>query len=153
MPCKTHEDYTEATGMEVSGYGKPKKPKKEDLANHSIKTDLKSIDSDSTEYGYFEGYGSVFGNTDLGNDVIQKGAFRESPKNRETKEVKLLYQHKSDMPIGVFDEIVEDDHGLVVKGRLALKTQAGQEAYELLKMGALDGLSIGFKINPKKVSY
>ena len=153
MPCKTHEDYTEATGMEVSGYGKPKKPKKEDLANHSIKTDLKSIDSDSTEYGYFEGYGSVFGNTDLGNDVIQKGAFRESLKNREAKEVKLLYQHKSDMPIGVFDEIVEDDHGLVVKGRLALKTQAGQEAYELLKMGALDGLSIGFKINPKKVSY
>ena len=54
------------------------------------------------------------------------------------------------MPIGVFDEIVEDDHGLVVKGRLALKTQAGQEAYELLKMGALDGLSIGFKINPKR---
>ena len=45
------------------------------------------------------------------------------------------------MPIGVFDSIKEDEHGLMVKGRLALKTQAGAEAYELLKMGALDGLS------------
>ena len=34
-----------------------------------------------------------------------------------------------------------------------MKTQAGQEAYELLKMDALDGLSIGFRVNPKEVSY
>tara|TARA_R100001460_G_scaffold1680_4_gene6145 strand:- start:1296 stop:1751 length:456 start_codon:yes stop_codon:yes gene_type:complete len=57
------------------------------------------------------------------------------------------------MPIGVFEDIKEDQHGLKVKGRLAMKTQAGQEAYELMKMGALDGLSIGFRVNPKKVSY
>jgi hypothetical protein len=57
------------------------------------------------------------------------------------------------MPIGVFEEIVEDERGLRVKGKLALKTQAGREAYELLKMGALDGLSIGFRVNPDQVSY
>ena len=50
-------------------------------------------------------------------------------------------------------EIKEDNNGLYVKGRLALKTQAGQEAYELMKMGALDGLSIGFRVNPDEVSY
>jgi len=120
-----------------------------------VKSELKAWDDEnsSEEYGMFEGYGSVFGNKDLGNDVIEKGAFTKSIKRRTNKGVKLLYQHKSDMPIGVFDEIREDDHGLVVKGRLALKTQAGAEAYELLKMGALDGLSIGFKINPSEVSY
>ena len=120
-----------------------------------VKSELKAWDDEnsSEEYGMFEGYGSVFGNKDLGNDVIEKGAFTKSIKRRTNKGVKLLYQHKSDMPIGVFDEIKEDDHGLVVKGRLALKTQAGAEAYELLKMGALDGLSIGFKINPSEVSY
>ena len=120
-----------------------------------VKSELKAWDDEnsSEEYGMFEGYGSVFGNKDLGNDVIEKGAFAKSIKRRTNKGVKLLYQHKSDMPIGVFDEIREDDHGLVVKGRLALKTQAGAEAYELLKMGALDGLSIGFKINPSEVSY
>jgi HK97 family phage prohead protease len=168
MPCATHEEYTELTGDEVSGY-KPKKPKKKDneevldtLAELKdiieVKSDLEIIkayddEEEDKEYGRFEGYGSVFGNKDLGNDVIEKGAFSKSLRKRKAKGVKLLYQHKSDMPIGVFDEIKEDDHGLVVKGRLALKTQAGAEAYELLKMGALDGLSIGFRVNPKEVSY
>ena len=123
-----------------------------------VKSELEVIKSyddedENKEYGEFEGYGSVFGNKDLGNDVIEKGAFSKSLRKRKAKGVKLLYQHKSDMPIGVFDEIKEDEHGLVVKGRLALKTQAGAEAYELLKMGALDGLSIGFRVNPKEVSY
>lgn len=165
MPCKTHAEYTELTGREVSGYGYGKKPKKDSDEDLDIQVDEKDIlevkselkayqdESESKEYGMFEGYGSVFGNKDLGNDVIEKGAFTKSIRRRTNKGVKLLYQHKSDMPIGVFDEIKEDDHGLVVKGRLALKTQAGAEAYELLKMGALDGLSIGFKINPAEVSY
>ena len=120
-----------------------------------IKSSIKAYhdEEEDKDYGTFEGYGSVFGNKDLGNDVIERGAFLKSLKRRKPQNVKLLYQHKSDMPIGVFDEIREDDHGLVVKGRLALKTQAGAEAYELLKMGALDGLSIGFRVNPKEVSY
>ena len=120
-----------------------------------IKSSIKAYhdDDENKNYGTFEGYGSVFGNKDLGNDVIEAGAFAKSLKRRKPQNVKLLYQHKSDMPIGVFDEIKEDAHGLVVKGRLALKTQAGAEAYELLKMGALDGLSIGFRVNPKEVSY
>lgn len=120
-----------------------------------IKSSIKAYhdEDEDKDYGTFEGYGSVFGNKDLGNDVIERGAFIKSLKRRKPQNVKLLYQHKSDMPIGVFDEIREDDHGLVVKGRLALKTQAGAEAYELLKMGALDGLSIGFRVNPKEVSY
>ncbi len=120
-----------------------------------IKSSIKAYNDEDEDknYGTFEGYGSVFGNKDLGNDVIEAGAFAKSLKKRKPQNVKLLYQHKSDMPIGVFDEIKEDEHGLVVKGRLALKTQAGAEAYELLKMGALDGLSIGFRVNPKEVSY
>ena len=122
----------------------------------SVKTEFKGghlEDEEDKDYGTFEGYGSVFGNKDLGNDVIEAGAFTRSLKRKKPHQVKLLYQHKSDMPIGVFDEIREDDKGLYVKGRLALKTQAGQEAYELLKMGALDGLSIGFRVNPQEVSY
>jgi len=130
---------------------------KEEVEKESIeiKSSIKAYhdDDEDKNYGTFEGYGSVFGNKDLGNDVIEAGAFAKSLKRRKPQNVKLLYQHKSDMPIGVFDEIKEDAHGLVVKGRLALKTQAGAEAYELLKMGALDGLSIGFRVNPKEVSY
>jgi len=164
MPCKTHSEYSELTESEESGYKpKPKKDNDEVLDNTvepkefvEVKSELKLYDDEddeNKEFGLFEGYGSVFGNKDLGNDVIQQGAFTKSLRKRKNKGVKLLYQHKSDMPIGVFDEVREDDHGLVVKGRLALKTQAGAEAYELLKMGALDGLSIGFRVNPEEVTY
>ena len=140
---------------EESGHHDDEEVSKETTDVLEIKSELKAYhdEEENKEYGTFEGYGSVFGNRDLGNDVIEKGAFAKSIKKRTHKGVKLLYQHKSDMPIGVFDEIKEDDHGLYIKGRLALKTQAGAEAYELLKMGALDGLSIGFRVNPKEVSY
>ena len=114
-----------------------------------FKTELVANEEDGT----FEGYGSVFNNTDLGNDVIKDGAFTKTLRRRGAKGVKLLYQHKTDMPIGVFTEMKEDEPGLYVKGQLALGTTAGRDAYELMKMGALDGLSIGFKVNPQEVAY
>lgn len=154
MPCENHEDYIEAVGRDVSADDEYQDAKKDLPQNQEIQAEIKAVHDEEEEgYGKFEGYGSVFGNKDLGNDVIERGAFAKSLKRKKPKNVKLLYQHKSDMPIGVFDEIKEDDHGLFVKGRLALNTQAGKEAYELMKMGALDGLSIGFKVNPDMVSY
>ena len=163
MPCSSHADYTRLTGRELSGYGMGKKPKKkkpkkkEESEFIDYKTEFKGYhvedDDEDKDYGVFEGYGSVFGNKDLGNDVIEQGAFMRTLKRKKPNQIKLLYQHKTDMPIGVFDEVREDSKGLYVKGRLALQTQAGKEAYELLKMGALDGLSIGFKTTPKNVSY
>ena len=44
----------------------------------------------------------------------------------------------------MYSEVKEDAVGLHVEGKLALKTTRGAEAYELLKMGAISGLSIGF---------
>jgi HK97 family phage prohead protease len=160
MPCNTHDEYVELTGRDVSGY-KPKKPKKKeeeeaiDSEYLDVRSEIKAYDEDEDDkqYGRFEGYASVFNNTDLGNDVIKTGAFRKSLKARGVKGIKLLYQHKSDMPIGIFEDIKEDNNGLYVKGRLALKTTAGRDAYELLKMGAIDGMSIGFRANPDEVSY
>lgn len=105
------------------------------------------------EEGVFTGYGSIFGNKDLGNDVVVEGAFAKSIGKKGARAVKMLYQHRQDEPIGVFDEIVEDRRGLKVKGRLAMGTQRGREVYELMKMGALDGLSIGYRVDPKGVDY
>ena len=105
------------------------------------------------EEGTFSGYGSIFGNKDLGNDIVVEGAFAKSIGRKGAKAVKLLYQHRQDEPIGVFDEITEDRRGLKVKGRLAMGTQRGREVYELMKMGALDGLSIGYRVEPKYVDY
>jgi HK97 family phage prohead protease len=90
--------------------------------------------------GTFEGYGAVFGNTDRDGDIVAFGAFADSLKGRLPA---LLWQHNPKEPIGRFDVVREDKKGLYVKGRLS-QTGRGAEAYELMKMGALDGLSIGF---------
>ena len=114
--------------------------------------EIKSADGDEVE-GTFTGYGSIFGNKDLGGDVVVEGAFAKSIGRKGARAVKFLYQHRPDEPIGVFDEIVEDRRGLKVKGRFAMGTQRGREAYELMKIGAVDGLSIGYRVDPKDVEY
>lgn len=99
------------------------------------------------EDGSFYGYGSIFGNVDSYKEIVAPGAFGESLDSWKAKGrmPALLWQHRSGEPIGVYTEIHEDDVGLRVRGKLALKTARGAEAYELLKMGAISGLSIGFQ--------
>jgi len=94
-----------------------------------------------SEDGLFSGYGSVFGVIDSYKEVVAPGAFAESLSQRTPA---LLWQHRSGEPIGVYSALREDQTGLYVEGKLALKTARGAEAYELLKMGAISGLSIGF---------
>lgn len=96
--------------------------------------------------GSIEGYGSAFGVRDNYDDVIAAGAFAESLKAHKAEGTMpaMLWQHDSEEPIGVWTAMVEDAKGLKVVGKLALDTVRGKEAHALLKMGALNGLSIGF---------
>lgn len=100
----------------------------------------------------FEGYGSVFGVLDTYADVVAKGAFQRTLKDAKTKgrSPALLWQHDPSKPVGVYTDMREDETGLYVKGTLA-DTQQGREAYALLKMGALSGLSIGFRTLKSKM--
>lgn len=101
--------------------------------------ELKSIDAE----GRFAGYASVFDVVDNQKDVIIKGAFSNTLKGR-ISHIKMLWQHQQDEPIGIFDRMFEDAHGLYVEGRLLLDVQRGREALALLKSGAISGLSIGY---------
>jgi HK97 family phage prohead protease len=103
---------------------------------------LKALEED----GSFSGYGAIFGNVDGVMDVVKKGAFKRTLKEQKAAGTrpKFLWQHDTRQPIGTFTTLKEDDTGLYVEGQLALKTRQGGEAYELLKMGAIDGLSIGY---------
>lgn len=102
------------------------------------------------EEGIFSGKASVFNELDSYQDIILPGAFKNTLKEKGAKGIKMLSQHGSFMggsdnnPIGVWTDIHETDDALEVTGKLALGTQAGRETYELLKLEALDGLSIGF---------
>lgn len=96
------------------------------------------------EAGTFEGYASLFGKEDLGNDLIAPGAFRASLQKRPADQVRMLFQHDPASPIGAWEVIREDRLGLYVKGRLTLDVDRAAEIHALMKAGALDGLSIGF---------
>ena len=97
--------------------------------------------------GVFEGYGSVFSIEDLGGDVVVPGAFAETLAKQKSagRMPAMLWQHRQAEPVGVWTAMDEDSVGLKVRGQLALKTARGAEAYELMKMGAISGMSIGYR--------
>jgi HK97 family phage prohead protease len=100
----------------------------------------------NTEDGSFSGYANTFDYKDHAGDITERGAFNKSLALHKQKESMpaLLWQHKQDQPIGVWTEMYEDDYGLYAKGQLALGVQQADEAYILMKLGALKGLSIGY---------
>jgi HK97 family phage prohead protease len=100
---------------------------------------VKSFDAPD---GSFEGDLAVYGNEDLGGDVIQPGAFARSIKANGSQ-IPLLWQHRPDEPIGTL--ILNDTPGsLQVKGQLLLDLPMAQKARVLLKAKIVKGLSIGY---------
>jgi HK97 family phage prohead protease len=103
---------------------------------------LKHVRFIEAEPGTFEGYASTFGNVDAYGDVFQRGCFRQSVSTNPTRP--LLWAHSMSEPIGVVT-LEEDSKGLRARGKIVLETQRGREAYELLKAGAVQAMSIGFR--------
>ena len=77
-------------------------------------------------------------------EAFDKGAFARTIVERGDR-VKLLALHDSRrMPLGRVNLLREDTNGLYIEARVS-NTREGDEALELIRDGALDGLSIGFK--------
>jgi len=100
-----------------------------------------------TDGSVIEGYASLFGDRDRGGDIVEKGAYARSLARlvAEGRQVKMLWQHDPAQPIGVWDEVREDDKGLFVRGRLLDTVARAREAAALVAAGAIDGLSIGYR--------
>lgn len=94
--------------------------------------------------GMIEGYGSVFGVPDLGGDIVMRGAFSASLASGRVP--KMLWQHNAMEPIGVWENVSEDDNGLKMSGRILTETTKGRDAIAFARAGAVDGLSIGFRV-------
>lgn len=95
--------------------------------------------------GTFSGYASLFGEVDLGRDAIEPGAFAASIDKRGAGGVRMLFQHDPAEVIGRWTVLREDERGLYVEGKLATDVERAREVLALMKAGALDGLSIGFR--------
>lgn len=119
--------------------------KKASLKIRDFGLEVKAVNDDGT----FSGYGSVFGVEDSYGEIVAPGAFADSLAEIAAKgrPVPVLWQHRSDQPIGIYDSLKEDDTGLYVEGSL-LKDAVRQaaESYALMKAGAVSGLSIGYYV-------
>ena len=135
------------------------------LERVAVPFEIKAV-SDDGPVMTFEGYGSVFGTIDSYNDEIVKGAFKGTLKEWKARKKlpKLLLQHGGGgmfgmgsvddlVPIGKWDEMYEDEHGLFARGHLFnIDTDRTKATYAAMKEGELDGLSIGFNTKKSKTN-
>jgi HK97 family phage prohead protease len=113
---------------------------KKRLEIKEIKFTLTDIDD---ARGTFAGYASIFDVVDSYGDVVVRGAFKKTL--REKKQFPILWSHSIMEPLGVIRG-QEDERGLAIEGELNLDVQRGREIRSLMKQGAVNGLSIGYEV-------
>jgi len=95
------------------------------------------------------GHASIFRTIDLQGDVVQPGAFAEQigelKANGRIGDVKLLWQHRMDSPIGKCVDIEEDDTGLAFEAVVSAVPD-GDLALTLIADRVVDRMSFGFDI-------
>ena len=109
--------------------------------------EYKAVQADNAEEGRYEGHFSVFGNADDNRipDIVHPGAFSQTIAE-DGPRIKLFYGHDPFKLIGPAPDVLrEDAKGLFAAGRITLKSMWGREAWELMKDGALDEGSFGYK--------
>lgn len=98
-----------------------------------------------SEEGGFEGYAAVFGNVDLGGDVIAPGAFAKAIAAKGARGIKMLLGHDPEKRIGIWTDLREDAKGLKVTGQIVTDLTLGRETLIELRAGMLDAMSIGYR--------
>lgn len=119
------------------------------MIKRHIDTDFVIKQDDISDNGTFTGFASTFGGRpDSHGDIVAEGAFSKSLINggRNGTGVVMLRGHNSDKVPGVWTDLREEKRGLKATGQLALPTPLGSETFELLKMKAIQHLSIGFSV-------
>ena len=104
-----------------------------------------------TADGLVEGYASLFGEVDQARDMVMPGAFTQTLRTRGLRRIPMLFQHDPAEPVGVWLELREDFRGLFARGRLIPDVQRGKELLALLRAGAIDGLSIGYRTQRARI--
>jgi len=120
-----------------------------ELVKKNFGFEVKATDDSDADFFYFEGYASTFGNKDLGDDIVMPGAFSKSLEKRTPK---ILWQHDRYEPIGMPEEVREDDIGLFVRGKLPKDdTLVSGRVIPQFKVGSVSAMSIGFFIDDAEI--
>ena len=117
------------------------------MEKRSFQLELKALDARQ-----FQGHGAVFGNVDLGGDIVMPGAFARSlAEHKAAGTMPLMFwMHQPDQVPGVWLDMSEDKEGLAVHGEL-VDTTLGRDVRTLLQKKAVRGLSIGYV--PQQVGW
>lgn len=121
------------------------------ILHKAVELELKSL----TDKGQFSGYGSVFNVVDKGGDIVAPGAFSESlgKWKKSGRTVPVLWQHQTDQPIGAWDNLKEDDHGLLGDASLWLdEAPYARLAHKGMQSKAITGLSIGYRVKDYSIN-
>jgi HK97 family phage prohead protease len=116
------------------------------LAKIEVKSDL----PEQYPNGYIEGYASVFGNVDNGREVVVKGAFAKTLRERLKRGmIKLMDNHQfysgTDPVVGLVTEAKEDEYGLWFRAKLSA-VQKAQDIRVKVSEGILNALSFGYDV-------
>jgi len=118
-------------------------------AAHGLEVKFMPFDgqAQAAESGLVQGYASLFDEPDQGGDIVARGAFGASLSRQAAagRKVKFLWQHDPARPIGVWHAVEEDARGLRVSGEILGDVTQGADALSLMRAGAIDGLSIGYR--------
>lgn len=121
------------------------------ILHKAIELDLKSL----TDKGQFSGYGSVFNVVDKGGDIVAPGAFADSLETwrKNGRAVPVLWQHDPGQPIGSWEDLREDDHGLLGEASLWLdEAPYARLAHKGMQTKTITGLSIGYRVKQYSVN-
>jgi HK97 family phage prohead protease len=116
--------------------------------------EIKDIDNSKREIAI---YLSKFDNIDSDNDLIKKGAFKKSIKERGpgsmgNRKIQFLRHHDWTKQIGVFTKLEEDDNGLFAVGKLGTSS-LGEDAWRDYNEGIIREHSIGYQLLTDKVKF
>ena len=90
---------------------------------------------------------TTFGDRDRQEDIIDKNAFNASLKRIANGErLKILLQHKGDMPLGNWLKAIKNDKGIKLYGVISEATQHHKEILQLIREKVYDKVSVGFII-------
>ena len=116
-----------------------------ELEFKGVKSEIKEISSTNRT---ISAYVSKFGNVDYDDDVIVKGAFSKSIKERGpngSNQIMFLAQHDSWRPLGKPLVLKEDSEGLYAEASI-IGTSYGDDYIKLYEAGIINEHSIGFKV-------
>ena len=108
-----------------------------------------------SESGIVEGYFSGFGNIDSDQDRILSGAFSKSikehgPDSSSNRKIAHLAYHDTTRPLGVIQELKEDETGLYFRSKMGGHTE-GQDFLKMYQEGIIREHSIGFNYIGDKI--